>query len=188
MHRLTLAAPALFLGTLFTVLQAPAQTVTPPAPPAPRPSPCLDAAAHPEFRQLDYWVGEWEVFSADGKKSSDVSVTKVLNTCGISEVWRAARSPNGDGLGLSTYNSRTDKWEYFWVSAAGATSHFEGTLLADGMRFRLLQPMPNGVLRLRHWSLIKKPDGKIEELSVGSNDDGVTWTTEYDLTWVPKKS
>jgi hypothetical protein len=187
MPRLTQAAPALFLCALSIALPAMAQTAAPAVPREPRPSPCLDAAAHPEWRQLDYWVGEWEVFSADGKKSSDVSVTKVVNTCGLQEVWKAARGSTGDGLGLSTYNQRTNKWEYFWVSGAGATSHFDGTLQPDGMHFRLVQPMPGGALRLRHWTLIKRPDGKIDELSMGSDDDGVTWKQEYLLTWVPKK-
>ncbi len=155
--------------------------------PAPRPSPCLDPAHNPEYRQLDYWLGSWEVFNKEGRKLSDVTISKVVNDCGLAESWKSTR-PAGDGTGLSTYNPRTKKWEYFWISGAGTTSHFEGSLLPDEMRFRTVQPQADGSLRLRHWSLIKLPDGKVRELSVGSPDDGATWTTEYDYVWVPKKS
>jgi hypothetical protein len=35
----------------------------------------------------------------------------------------------------------------------------------------------------RHWAA----DGTIRELSVGTEDGGTTWTTEYDLKWVRRK-
>jgi hypothetical protein len=151
---------------------------------APAPSPCLDEAAHPEYRQLDFWVGEWEVFNGD-KKLADVSVTKILNNCALSESWKGS---HGDGVGISLYNARIKKWEYFWAADHGATSFFVGELLSNEMRYRMEQPQPDGTVRLRHWSLTKLPDGKVRELSVGSTDDGATWNTEYDYTWVLKKA
>jgi hypothetical protein len=164
-----------------------ARAQQPSSPPAVPPVPfnCSDAGAHPEFRQLDFWLGDWEVFNGENK-ISEVHVGKVLNDCALQENWHGLRG--GDGLGVSTYNQKTKEWEYFWVSARGATSHFTGSLLPQEMRFRIRQPLPTGGTRMRHWSLIQLPGGKVREFSVGSNDDGATWTTEYDYTWVPKKS
>ncbi len=184
MPRLNVAC-GVVVSALFAAAPIVCQTPTAAATPAPKPSPCLDAAHNPEFRQLDFWVGAWEVFNKDGKKLSDVTISKVVNDCGLAESWKSTR-PGGDGVGLSTYNARSKKWEYFWVSGGGTTSHFEGSLLPDEMRFRTVQQQPDGTLRLRHWSLIKLPGGKVRELSVGSADDGVTWSTEYDYTWTPK--
>lgn len=54
------------------------------------------------------------------------------------------------------------------------------------MLYTTVKPPPNGVMRLRHWTLNVLPDGRIRELSAGSNDDGKTWTTEYELFWTKK--
>jgi hypothetical protein len=151
---------------------------------APAAAPCMDAQLHPEYRQLDFWVGEWTVYK-DKEKLSDVKVEKVLKDCALAETWTASGHGN-DGLGLSTYNPLNKKWEYFWVADRGYTSHFTGQLLKDEMQFVIEQPTPDGKIKLRHWSLIKLPDGGVRELSVGSLDNGQHWTTEYDFVWVKK--
>ena len=148
-------------------------------------NPCQDPQGHPEFHQLDFWAGTWEVFNKD-KKLSDVTIEKVLDGCGLAETWTAAGNGN-NGLGMSSYDALTQKWEYFWVAANGYMSHWEGSLIGNEMQFVREQPDPKGDMRLRHWSLFDLPDGKIRELSLGSTDGGKTWTTEYDFTWVRKK-
>ena len=147
---------------------------------APQPS-CKD---RPEFRQLDFWVGEWEVFNKD-QKLADTTIQPVLKDCALEEVWKGTRG--SDGRGLSTYNARTKKWEYFWISANGTTSHFIGELMGTEMRYSLDQVQPDGKIRVRHWSLFNLPDGRVREFSVGSDDGGKTWTTEYDYSWQKKK-
>lgn len=143
--------------------------------------PCKD---RPEFTQLNFWVGEWEVFNKDQKLAETV-IQPVLKDCALEETWKAARG--SDGRGMATYDARLKKWNYFWVSANGTMSHFTGELMGNEMRFATAQLQPDGVNRLRHWSLISLPDGKVRELSVGSNDDGKTWNTEYDYVWSKKK-
>jgi hypothetical protein len=151
----------------------------------PAKNPCQDPQGHPEFRQLDFWVGNWEVFNKD-KKLSDVTVEKILNDCALAETWTAAGTGN-DGRGLSSYDALTKKWEYYWVAANGYMSHWAGDLIGNELRFVREQPDPKGGTRLRHWSLFNLPDGKVRELSLGSTDGGKTWTTEYDFIWVRKK-
>ncbi len=143
-----------------------------------------DACAAPEFHQLDFWIGEWEVFSGeDGPKSADVVIEPVLGDCALHEIWTGAR-PGGNGRGLATYDRRTGEWQYFWASAGGSMSVWTGKLI-DGteMRFVREQPDPDGRTRLRHWSLIDLPDGRVRELSLASLDGGRNWETEYDLYW-----
>ena len=142
------------------------------------------ACAASEFHELDFWIGEWEVFRGeDGPKSADVLIEPVLAGCGLHEIWTGGQ-PGGDGRGMATYNKRTGNWHYFWISAGGSMSEWAGKLL-DGteMRFVREQLDPDGRTRLRHWSLIDLPDGRVRELSLASLDGGRTWETEYDLYW-----
>ena len=144
-----------------------------------------DACTAPEFHQLDFWVGEWEVVNGeDGPKSADVLIEPVLGDCALHEVWTGARGPRGNGRGLAMYDRRTAEWQYFWTSAGGGMSAWTGNLI-DGteMRFVREQPDTDGRTRLRHWSLFDLPDGRVRELSLASLDGGRNWETEYDLYW-----
>jgi hypothetical protein len=147
---------------------------------APQPS-CKE---RPEFRQLDFWIGEWDVFNKD-QKIAEVSIQPVLKDCALEEFWKSPRG--NDGKGLSTYNPRSQKWEYFWVAANGSTSYFSaGELSGNEMRYPREQVQPDGKVRSRRWSLFNLPDGRVRELSVGSDDGGKTWNTEYDYYWRKK--
>lgn len=142
------------------------------------------ACAASEFHELDFWIGDWVVLNGeDGPKSADVVIEPILGGCGLHEIWTGGQ-PGGNGRGLATYNKRTGNWHYFWISAGGSMSEWTGKLI-DGteMRFVREQLDPDGRTRLRHWSLIDLPDGRVRELSLASLDGGRNWETEYDLYW-----
>jgi hypothetical protein len=145
-------------------------------------NPCQDPQGHPEFRQLDFWAGTWEVFNKD-KKLSDVRVDKILNDCALAETWSAAGAGH-DGRGLSSYDVLTKRWHYYWVADNGYMSHWDGDLMGNELRFVRQPPDPTGGTRLRRWSLFNLPDGTVRELSL---DNGKTWTTEYDYLWTRTK-
>jgi hypothetical protein len=168
------------MGAAMTWASAPAHSAYAQAPSPPA---CKD---DPKHRELDFWAGEWEVADKTGKKSADVTIAKILNDCGLHEDWRSVRSPNGHGQGLAAYNRLTDKWGYFWISGSGSTTDFDGNLVKPGeMQFVVEQPTAKGT-RLRHWTLFALPDGRVRELSLGSDDAGKTWAEEYDLYWTRK--
>jgi len=169
---------ALTATALMSSVSAMAQT------PPPKPPACKD---DPNFQQLDFWIGHWDVFSGENgtQKSAEVLVESILDGCGQYELWDSVRG--ADGRGLTTYDRRTGKWNYFWVAANGSTSNFVGELIdPNQMRFVVEQKQASGKMRLRHWTLFLLPNGRIRELSVGTEDGGATWTTEYDLYWTKK--
>lgn len=144
------------------------------------------ACAASEFHELDFWIGDWEVFSGeDGPKSADVVIEPILGGCALHEIWTGARGPRGNGRGLAAYEGSTGDWHYTWVSAGGRPQIMTGELLNDGkeMRFVREQPGPGGRARLHRWSLIDLPDGRVRELALASLDGGRNWETEYDLYW-----
>lgn len=143
---------------------------------------CADAI----YAGQDFTVGTWDVFS-DGKKSAEVKMEKVLDGCAIHETWTTPAGKKGNGLGIFVYSSLLKGWSYLWASDTGATTSFIGQIIKPGeIRYVTEKPLGDGKVRLRHWSLIQQPDGKVRELSVGTEDGGATWTTEYDLLWVKK--
>ena len=141
----------------------------------------------PKFREQDFTVGEWDVFAGE-RKTADVSMKRILNGCVIEERWTVAPGREGNGVGLFNWSPLLKNWVYHWATDNGSTTSFRGQLIKPGeMRYVTEKPLPDGRTRLRHWTLNANPDGSIRELSVGTEDGGKTWTTEYDLKWVRKK-
>lgn len=142
----------------------------------------------PKFREQDFTLGNWDVYTGD-TKTDEVTMTLILNDCAIEEHWtNTDGKPTGKGIGLFNYSRLLGSWGYSWATDDGAATVFRGSLIKPGeMRYVTEKPLPDGKVRLRHWTLYAMPGGTIRELSIGSNDGGKTWTTDYDLTWVRKK-
>jgi tetratricopeptide (TPR) repeat protein len=145
--------------------------------------PCKDPA-NPQYRQLDFWVGEWDVF-AGKQKVGESSVQLILKDCVVFENWKGGQG--GDGKSFNKYNNVTKQWEQFWVSDSGTTNYFQGTLKDASMRYALEMPGPSGAMFTRHLTFTPLAEGKVRQLSERSTDGGKTWITEYDFVYVKKQ-
>lgn len=174
MHRLMLAAALIALAA-----PAAAQTA---------PNPAETCKNDPKFRELDFTVGSWDVYTGS-TKTDEVTMTLILNDCAIEEHWKKTDGhPTGNGIGLFNYSRLLGSWGYSWATDDGAATVFRGNLAKPGeMLYVTEKPLPGGKVRLRHWTLSQMPDGTIRELATGTEDGGKTWTTDYDLKWVRRK-
>jgi hypothetical protein len=146
--------------------------------------PCKDAQAHPQYRQLDFWVGEWNVFSGK-QKVGESSVRLILKDCVVFE--NGSGLQGGDGKSFNKYDPVTRRWEQFWVSDRGTTNYFKGSLVDGQMRYVYESPTPGGGTLIRHLTFSKLPDGSVRQLSERSTDAGKTWATEYDFVYQKKQ-
>ena len=75
-------------------------------------APCME----PEQKQLDFWVGEWELtwpentFSKAGRGTNNVQRT--LDGCVVQESFSDGESMPLRGLSVSTYDARAGKWKH----------------------------------------------------------------------------
>ena len=161
----TLAGAAATAGT-------PATSATP-AQPA-RASPC----AAQDFRQFDFWAGEWQVDDATGKPAGHNSITIEQGGCVLVERWASAAG--GTGLSINYYDPRAKRWTQHWVGL-GLLLTMHGALRDGAMVLEgPLQYLATGrVTRLRgRWSSL--PDGRVRQHFEESADDGRTWTDWFD--------
>src|SRR6476620_5001814 len=91
-----------------------AQTGSPAAQPQKRPpSPCKTT---PEYRQFDFWVGEWAPQNKAGKTVGTSSIQLILGDCVIFENWNTSVV---SGKSFSLYDSTDGKWHQTWVTDRG---------------------------------------------------------------------
>jgi hypothetical protein len=161
--------------------QASPQSGTTQAAPAAQPKvPRCDTA---EYRQFDFWIGDWEVVGAKGGKSSS-RIENILAGCVILENYSAQ---GYEGKSFNIYDRASKKWHQTWVDVGGALIEFDGGLKDGKMVLEGEQTTPQGKV----WNRMEytpNPDGTVRQFWTVSTDGGKTWTTAFDGIYYRKKT
>jgi hypothetical protein len=86
----------------------------------------------PEYRQFDFWVGEWRVESADGKFLGNNSIRVEMNGCVLHERWKGAGGGGGESFNI--WDRARGVWHQTWVDGIGTLLLLEGGLEGTSMR------------------------------------------------------
>ncbi len=154
---------------LFSSMQpALAQSATPPS-----------ACSAPEYRQFDFWIGEWDVDGGlDGKTPVGKStITRIAKGCALHENWRSAQG--GDGQSLNVYDKANGKWTQFWIGADGVILRLEGGLQENSMVLEGLLKMPNDKVQLQRITWTPMPDSRVSQRWETSDDTGKSWQISF---------
>ena len=83
------------------------------------------------FSDFDFWVGEWNVYSNDEKRTfqGTNSITKHHKNCLIMENWTNVQG--GTGSSMNYYDAVEDQWRQLWV-AGGYSIDYTGGLDESG--------------------------------------------------------
>jgi hypothetical protein len=141
-----------------------------------------------ENRQLDFWLGEWDVSTTQGGVPAGTSkIELILEDCVVQENWKTLGSPYS-GKSYNIYDSALKRWEQYWVDNTGGNIFFHGELSNDGVMDYWTDDIPqsDGPALRRHLQFIPMGADKVRQFSRGSTDGGKTWNVEYDFTYVRK--
>lgn len=140
-------------------------------------------AAAPEYRQFDYWLGEWDV-EIGGQKQARSSIQLILDECVIFENYADFRGY--DGKSFSIYDATTKKWEQRYVDTTGAFHHWTGGLENGRMVF-YWKTQQNGKDLLQRMTYEKEGPDRVRQLIDRSSDDGKTWAPGYNGLYTRRK-
>jgi hypothetical protein len=148
--------------------------------------------SQPAYRQFDFWVGDWEAFGTNGTKAGDSRISLILDSCIILEEWTSANPQNGltyTGKSFNTYNAATRQWQQTWVDNVGGTTEFLRGEGSDGKIVFIAEKVTGqkGKIFMRRLTFTKLSNDKVRQFGEKSDDEGKTWTVEYDLEYRRKK-
>jgi hypothetical protein len=165
---------------MLSTLPISAQTGTPATQPQkPPPSPCKTT---PEYRQFDFWVGEWAPQNKSGKTVGTSSIQLMLGDCVIFENWNTSVV---SGKSFSIYDSTDHKWHQSWVTDHGVRTEYEGGLV-DGKMVLVAKTTTGGKETLQRMTYSRLENGNVRQYGDTSTDGGKTWTPSFDFTYVKK--
>jgi hypothetical protein len=139
------------------------------------------------YRQFDFWIGEWEAFGLKGK-AGDSKISIILDSCVVLEEWTSASKQNGltyTGKSFNSYNNATKQWQQTWTDNTGNTAEFLRGEGAEGKVIFYADKVAgsNGKIFMRRLTFTKLSNDKVRQFGERSDDEGKTWTTEYDLEY-----
>jgi hypothetical protein len=159
-------------------------------------SPTTSAETHPSvcqqdsaYRQLDFWIGHWDVFNtADRSKAGTSVIEKVLGGCALTVQWQEADG-SGEVRELFYYQKAKKLWHQVWISDAGPTKErvlvdvrTGGTLVFQGE-----VPQLDGGSHLDRSTVMALFDGRIHQIIEISRDSGKTWQSVFDADYRKQK-
>jgi hypothetical protein len=136
------------------------------------------SCATPEYREFDFWVGDWDVFETGSpKKVADARVDRILDGCVLHEDYRDADGHRGQSF--TNYDAARRVWHQSWVTNRGESLEIEGNVergdMVLGGKDRAAGTLLRGV-----W---KPVNGAVRETAVTSSDGGKTWKPWFDIVF-----
>jgi hypothetical protein len=142
-------------------------------------APACDKAAN---RQLDFWLGDWDVYDMPGHSApaARARITALLDRCVIHELYEGTNGLRGESF--SIFDEPRGVWHQTWVTNHGRLLMIEGRVLNGKLVLSGQQLTDNHErhdVRASWWS----EKGAVRELGESSDDGGKTWHTDFDLVF-----
>ena len=134
----------------------------------------------PEYRQFDFWAGDWEVHNAAGTLAGTNTITPMLNGCVLHEQWAGAGGSDGESFNI--YDQRTGTWHQTWVDNGGLLLELDGELIDGSMVLRGELKGRDGVMSQQRITWTPNDDGSVRQHWENSTD-GESWNTAFDGTY-----
>jgi len=157
------------------------------SPPTPPPPPC----GGPEWKQLDFWVGEWDLAwparGQDPEGTGSNRIEKVLGGCILEESFAANGAAALVGRSLSAYDPSAKRWRQTWVDNQGSYLDFEGGL-DDGGRMVLVHhgTSREGRPQVSRMVFLNVARDSLDWRWEKSQDGGKTWQLQWPIHYVRK--
>jgi hypothetical protein len=144
----------------------------------PESTPCSDA----DFRQFDFWVGDWDVFDQDrpGKREARAKVERILDRCVIHEIYNAADGHKGESFTI--YDASRHTWHQTWATDHGQLLTIEGRRFGNSMVLEGSDRAPDARTRQVRGTWRPEANG-VREIAMRSLDGGAHWVPWFDIVF-----
>ena len=142
--------------------------------------PCTSAP----FRQFDFWIGDWDVYGAQGGLAGHNLVTLEQDGCLLVEHWTSSAGGQ-TGTSFNYYDIRDKKWHQLYIDNSGNAGAFPAMAgVFENGKLVLYTDDTNNTLSRWTWYLMAP--GKVKQMSEVSRDHGKTWQINWNSVYVTK--
>lgn len=131
----------------------------------------------PAHRAFDFWLGDWNVRTPDGKLAGRNQVESEYRGYVLHEHYTTDRGYRGESL--NAYDSTRNVWHQTWVDTEGALLLLEGGLQGGRMILEGATPNPGAPATRHRISWTPNPDGSVRQLWESTDAQGL-WHVAFD--------
>lgn len=145
-------------------------------------NPCL---GNPKNRELDFWIGEWNVFNAKTNRPEGTnSIQMGAGGCMLLENWTDI-TETSTAKSMTFLNPDNGKWEQVYIDNGGkrVLKFTNGALSGDVMKFSILTKGEDGKDQVGELVFEKKTNGEVRQYQQTTPDGGKTWNIVFDLIY-----
>lgn len=142
--------------------------------------PCQTA----EYRQFDFWIGDWAVHNPAGQKVGENQITREQDGCLLVEHWKGGRGIE-TGTSFNYFDVRDKKWRQLYLDNsgnAGAYPAMSGNLVQN----KMVLVSDEKVSPVFRWTWYVLSPGKVCQMAEQSDDQQKTWRVIWDSTYISK--
>jgi hypothetical protein len=142
------------------------------------PKPCSE----PEYRQFDFWLGDWDVRGPKGKQAGVNHVRSLLGGCVLQENWTGTGGSVGTSFNI--YDRTQRQWHQTWVDNQGTLLQLDGRFADGRMTLQGATSDSTGAKALQRITWSQPRPGEVRQLWETSIDGGKKWTVAFDGLYV----
>ena len=135
------------------------------------------------YSKLDFWLGEWEVYTPAGSKAGENRIEKSADGCLLLEDWKSVRG--GTGRSMTFFDPGREKWRQVWVDRGGGVIEVEGGFDYRKLRLEGTNTRMGGQSEYCRITLDPIPDGRIHQ-KIEQSTDGRQWYVWFEGMYVKK--
>jgi len=155
--------------------------------PTAQPKPCSE----PEQKQLDFWVGEWDL-TWPGDHSGEIAhgtnrIRRILDGCVVEENFSGDDATSLRGTSVSIFDAGSGKWKQTWVDNEGGYLDFVGGLKGGQMILAREAVRPDGSKGMQRMVFKNIGQNEFDWSWEGSKDGGQTWTVVWPIHYKRKQ-
>jgi len=136
-----------------------------------------------EYRQFDFWIGEWEVYTPAGKLAGTNRIEREHGGCILHENYS---TPSGySGQSFNIYDASRKVWHQTWVDSSGLLLLLEGGI-RDGKMVLEGQTTSDGVVSKQRITWTPNKDGTVRQFWESTDETG-KWQVAFDGLYRQKK-
>ena len=145
---------------------------------SPHPRGCIAA----EYRQLDFWLGDWDTYEAGGATTSvaRTHVDLIAAGCAVHELYEQSDGLIGDSI--LSFDAVRKVWQQTWVTNYGSLMVVSGQFKDGALNLEGEMHVSDGRSVLQRITWEAKGRG-VREWSVMSKDGGKTWVPAFDVVF-----
>jgi len=145
---------------------------------APSPGAKAKSCSTDEYRQFDFWIGDWTVTTPDGNYAGKNSITPMLNGCALYESWTGKSGYRGDSVNF--YDAVKGVWHQTWIDYAGNALYGDGGIVDGSMVLSGSGKNAKGEAIINRITWTPNADGSVRQHWEVSSDNKESWTSVFD--------